>query len=116
MHLRLIRNASTLQLPGTTAISCAGNARTRLLLALFFFLFLVAGCSSSAKWVKAGAGDADLERDRIECRREAGMDSRPLSADMTATPGSVGSMRSVGVMDQKFEVCMQARGWRKSGR
>ncbi len=82
-------------------------------LILFLLLFVLTACASSPKWVKPGAGDADFERDRLDCERQAGMD-RQLPNDTELMSTSLKGIKNVGRKDQIFEMCLQAKGWHKS--
>lgn len=92
----------------------------RLDLKVFVAAFLLgavmaAGCAS-AKWVKPGATEADFERDRIACERDSGL-SRPPPLEPAQEPqGAAGTMKHLGEQEQKFEMCLQAKGWRKAGK
>lgn len=58
------------------------------------------GCASNTRWVRAGATNADFERDRAVCEFEAAK----ATAGVT---GVVGGLEMANVL----QLCMRAKGW-----
>jgi hypothetical protein len=64
------------------------------------------GCTTERGWAKAGAAEADFNRDSYECTREATFVSRRAVVD-----GS-GALRGEAKSDKDlYRACMRARGY-----
>jgi len=76
-------------------------------------LFLLAGCAAPTQhWAKAGATQADLDRDTYECQRDANM----IPSRQSPYGGYVALVRDM--QDQEYRVqfseqCLKSKGWRK---
>jgi hypothetical protein len=65
------------------------------------------GCTTELGWAKAGAAEADFNRDSYECAREATVASR--RAAIVDGPGAV---RGEAKSDKDlYRACMRARGY-----
>ncbi|HOI95106.1 MAG TPA: hypothetical protein PK250_10415 [Syntrophobacter fumaroxidans] len=85
----------------------------RLIAAVFIPMLLAVGCAP-VEWVKPGATHAEFERDRIACERESGLTSSGALRPFEESRNTGMSMKHIGLNEQKFEMCMKARGWRKT--
>lgn len=75
----------------------------------------LAGCATPThNWAKAGATQADLDRDMYECQRDANM----IPSRQSPYGGYVALVRERQDQDYRVhfsEQCLKSKGWRKVG-
>jgi hypothetical protein len=77
-----------------------------LSIAALVFVVAGSGCTTERGWAKAGAAEADFNRDSYECAREATFASRRTDVDGSgAVRGEVKSAKDL------YRACMRARGY-----
>jgi hypothetical protein len=76
-------------------------------IAAFVLVVSGSGCTTERGWAKAGAAEADFNRDSYECVREATFASRRV-----AIVDGAGAIRGEAKSDKDlYRACMRARGY-----
>ena len=103
-------------------VSAAGLARGYVMkksaASLLIGLGLLAGCAAQTKWVKPGASEQDLQRDKNQCVYDAtaaasGYGSGSISVERNAAiaDGFSEGWTRTGRQMELAARCMRARGW-----
>jgi hypothetical protein len=77
-----------------------------------------ASCAAAVRWEKAGAGDAERQRDETECTARASRESTvPSAQTIGTTPGTPNESQRTRVAPYDpavFEDCMTTRGYQRA--